>query len=470
MTESGPPWRGRRASAGIAVLDHEGRVVRANKAFRDLVQPIEPRENAAAETLFAAAQRGPAAAAIRATLADRKPRLFTTCATEPLMVVVSFVPRLGEERRIRFLVRVEAIGSWSGPSKPPPRNGGRSLDGRLATVIHDLNNLLGVIVASAESGRERAAHDPVLLQELDAICAAAGRGAALMRKLVAPDVEGDGDGAPVPQAVDLNAAVQALTPLLRRALSVRIVLDVAAGTPPLAWLDPVGLDQAMLNLAVNARDAMPGGGRLTLSTGHLDGHATLEVADTGQGIPPDLLPKVLRPGVTTKRAGGGQGLGLASVFEIVRQSHGYLMIESAPGGTVVRLHFPAARTPAAGRLVLLVEDEAPVRGLAARTLARHGWNVLSADSVASALAAAEPRLADIALVVADFSLLDGDGMALIQALRTWRPGLPAVLTSGYPASALAQDECGLRILAKPYSLASLVQACVEAVGEVVGMP
>ena len=196
----------------------------------------------------------------------------------------------------------------------------------------------------------------------------------------------------------------------------------------------------------------------------------LEIADTGEGIPPNLLPAVLRPGVTTKRAGGGRGLGLASVFEIVRHARGALVIESAPGeGTVVRLHLPAAHLPtAAGRLVLLVEDEAAVRGLAARALARHGWEVLPAESVASALAAAKPRLTEIALVVADFSLPDGDGIALIHILRAQNPGLAAVLSSGYPASALSQDERDMRILAKPYSLDSLVRACADAVGEAVG--
>ena len=470
MTRPSLPRRGRRASAGIAILDHEGRVVHASKALQALVQLVEPLEGMPAETLFAA-PRGPAGAAIRATLADHKPRLFTTCIVGQLAVTVSFVPRLGKTRLTRFLLRAEAAGSWPGPDEHPPRDGIRSLDVGLATVIHDFNNLLGIIAASAESGRERAVHDPVLLQDFDAISAAVGRGAALLRKLVAPDGEEVGEGAPRPQAVDLNTAVQALSPLLRRALGIRIALDVVAGTPPLAWLDPVGLDQAMLNLAVNARDAMIAGGHLTLSTGHLDGYATLEVADTGEGIPPGLLPKVLRPGFTTKRAGDGQGLGLASVFEIVRQARGSLVIESAPGGgTVVRLHFPAARALTAGRLVLLVEDEASVRGIAARALARHGWDVLPADSVASALAAAEPRLTEIALVLADFSLLDGDGLALIRALRARRPGLPAVLTSGYPASDLTQGERDLLILAKPYDLDSLVRTCAEAVGETAGMP
>ncbi len=473
MTKSGPPWRGRRASAGLAVLDHEGRIIRSNKAFHALVQPVGPLMGAAAETLFAAAQRGPAKATIRATLTDRKSRLFTTCAAEPLVVIIRFVPRLRQGRLTRFLLRAEAAGSWPGPNKRPPRDEVRLLDGRLATVIHDFNNLLGVIAASAKSGRERAAHDPVLLQDLDVISTAAGRGAALMRKLVASDGRGDGEGAPMPQApgvaVNLNAAVEALSPLLRRILDAQIALDMVAGAPPLAWLDPVGLDQAILNLAMNARDAMAGSGRLTLSTGHLDSYATLEVADTGEGISPNLLPRVLRPGVTTKRARGGQGLGLASVFEIVQQARGSLVIESASGeGTVVRLHFPAARMPMTGHLVLLVEDEAPVRSIAARALARHGWDVLPAESVASALAAAEPRLADIALVLADFSLPDGDGLALIHALRARRPGLPAVLTSGYPASVLAQGERELRILAKPYDLVSLVRTCAEAVGEAGG--
>ena len=468
MTESGRSRRGPQASVGIAVVDHEGWVVRADETFQTLLQRVEPLEGTAAETLFAT-PRGLAVAAIRATLADRKPRLFTSRTAGPLVVAMRSIPRLRTGKLTRFLMHAEAAGAWPNANMRPPHDAAQSSGRQLATFAHDFNNLLSIIASSAESGRERAVHDLALLQDLDAIGAAAQRGAVLLRKLVALD--GDGEGTPAPQAVDLNAAVQALSPLLRRVLDARIALNVVAGTPPLAWLDPVGLDQVILNLAVNARDAMPAGGRLTLSTGCLDGDATLAVADTGEGIPSDLLPTVLRPGVTTKRPGCGQGLGLASVFEIVRQSRGGLMIESAPGeGTVVRLHFPAeGALAAARRVVLLVEDEAPVRRLAATALSRDGWEVISAESVTSALAAAAPRLVDVALVVTDLSLPDGDGLALIQHLRTRRPGLPAVLASGYPASALAQEERGLRILAKPYGLDSLVRACAAAITGTAGV-
>ncbi len=461
MIRSDRSGRDRRVLIGIAVLDHEGRIVRADRTFQAFVQWVEPLGGIPAESLFAPPQ-GHAAAAIRATLTDRKPRLFTTCAAEPLIVVARFVPRLGQGKPPRFLMRAEAAGARR------PRDMVRSSDGRLAAVVHDLNNLLGIIAASAESGRERADDNSALLKDFDAIADAAQRGASLLRKLIA--VEGEAE-TPIPQAVDLDTAVRALSPLLQRVLHARTALNVVAGAPPLAWLDPVGLDQVILNLAINARDAMPSGGRLTLSTGCLGGDATLEVADTGEGIPPTLLPTVLRPGVTTKRPGGGQGLGLASVFEIVRQSRGGLVIESAPGtGTVVRLHLPVE--PAriiTRRVVLLVEDEAAVRSLAARTLGRHGWEVIPADAVASALIASEPRLAEISLVVADLSLPDGDGLALIQVLRSQRPSLPAVLMSGYPASTLALDEHDLRILAKPYSPDSLVRTCAAAVAEAARM-
>lgn len=332
----------------------------------------------------------------------------------------------------------------------------------LAALAHDFNNLLGVIAASADAARERATHDPALLADLDVVTTATERGAALIRTLLGL---GGQSPPPSPQAMDLNAALQALTPLLRRILGSRIALHLVDGNPPLAWLDPVGLDRVVLNLAANARDAMPAGGRLTLRTGHADGYAALEVADTGEGIAPDLLPTVLEPGVTTKATGRGHGLGLASVAEIMRRGGGRLAIESAPGaGTTVRLHFPATAPPRqqAGRLVLLVEDETPVRNLATRKLSRLGWQVLAADSAESALSIVESRLGDLALVVADLALPGNDGLALIRDLRARRPDLPAVLASGYAASAATLDGPEVRLLPKPYSLDGLAQACAEA--------
>lgn len=337
---------------------------------------------------------------------------------------------------------------------PPPTTA------QLDAIVHDFNNLLCIIAASAAAARERAAHDPALLAELGDIEAAAERGAALVRKVL-----GLGGQAtpPAPRAMDLNAALRSLTPMLRRILGTDIALELE-DTLPLAWVDPAGFDQAVLNLAANARDAMPAGGRFTLCTKHRDGRAVVEASDTGEGIAPDLLPRVLQPGVTTK--GAGHGIGLASVSATVQQSGGRVTIESVLGeGTTVRLHFPAA--PEAQRpgrkLVLLVEDEAPVRNLAARMLTRRGWEVLAVDSAESAIAVAEARLADLMLVVADFSLPGLDGAALIRDLRARRPSLPAILTSGYPAAVIAPDESQLRTLAKPYDLESLAQACAEAV-------
>jgi DNA-binding NtrC family response regulator len=149
----------------------------------------------------------------------------------------------------------------------------------------------------------------------------------------------------------------------------------------------------------------------------------------------------------------------------MRAGGGSLVIESVLGkGTMVRLLFPPAPVARrAGWLLLLVEDETPVRSLAARALTRRGWEVLATDSAESALTAAESRLADLALVVADLSLPGGDGLGLIRTLRVRRPGLPAILTSGYLTVAAASDEPDLRLLSKPYDMETLAQACAEAV-------
>jgi two-component system cell cycle sensor histidine kinase/response regulator CckA len=277
---------------------------------------------------------------------------------------------------------------------------------------------------------------------------------------------------------------------------VRLELDLE--TPGrLVHADPTQLDQVLVNLAVNARDAMPDGGVLTLRTGHLTllqpvvrgpdtfmpgRYVMIEVRDTGTGISSEVLPRIFEPFFTTRRDQGGSGLGLATVHGIVRQSEGYLTVESELGhGTCMRVFLPRwddqeLEAPAAApiaapvaacmhidaaRVVLLVEDEEPVLRLAERALLRQGWQVLAADSGEAALAVLDGGERDaITAIVTDMVMPGMDGIALVRAVRErlGNPGLPAILVSGYAESALRRDleAVTTSFMAKPYTLKELV--------------
>ena len=316
--------------------------------------------------------------------------------------------------------------------------------GELAVVIaHDLNNLLAAILGAAADALHRPGLDPALRDDLQLIQGSA----ALAGRLLAV-----GSRAP-PQVVQVNQAVQGIAGLLRRVLGQRVQLDLALEEPGrLVRVDPAQLDRALLNLAVNAREAMPDGGRLTVRTGHLalpeprlhgaeriepGRYVTIEVADTGVGIPPDILPLVFDAHFTTRR--GGTGLGLASVRGVLLQAAGFVSVESRPGrGARFRIHLPSHEPPRPAvppltRRVLLVDDEDALRRLAERALTRRGWTVLAANSAEEAL----ERVAGLsgadrpAVVVSDAVMPGMSGTALIRLLREAQPGLPAILTSGY---------------------------------------
>jgi two-component system cell cycle sensor histidine kinase/response regulator CckA len=197
-------------------------------------------------------------------------------------------------------------------------------------------------------------------------------------------------------------------------------------------------------------------------------YATIELRDTGAGIPPTVLPHIFDPFFTTRRDSGGTGLGLSTVHGIVRQSGGYMGVTSTPGeGTVFRIFLPrhearptAPPPPApvapAGARLLLVDDEAPVRRLAARALRRAGWEVAEAAGAEEAL---EANLSGVAQLVSDVIMPGMDGPALVQELRKRLPGLPALLMSGYadPAQREALQADDIAFLAKPFSMARLVE-------------
>jgi two-component system cell cycle sensor histidine kinase/response regulator CckA len=351
--------------------------------------------------------------------------------------------------------------------------------GRLASgVAHDFNNLLTVISGYGELIQAQLAPGDPLRELLAEVCKASERGSALTRQLLAFSRK----RAAQPQLLDLNALVRDAAAMLDRLLgeSIRLHtrLDPASGS---VQADPGQIEQVLLNLAVNARDAMPQGGRLTLSTdavtlgdtatSHRPGlrpgpYVLLSVSDTGTGISDEVRARLFEPFFTTKGPGKGTGLGLATVADIVRQCGGLIEVESTPGhGATFTLYLPCcAAAPAAAEpaplpqpasgneTILLVEDDEAVRSLCARVLQGHGYRVLEAADGPEALAACVAYRGPIHLLVADLVLPRLGGRELASRLRARQRTLQVLFLSGYPesASASAGSSAAEALLAKPF--------------------
>ena len=362
--------------------------------------------------------------------------------------------------------------------------------GRLTSgLAHDFNNLLTIVAGASGAVLTRVDLDEEAREDAKLIEAAAQRGASLVRQMLQL---GRGE-APAPCVVALNDAVRAVVALLRRTLGGAVRLDLELEEPGRAVsIEPAQLDQVLINLLLNARDAMPGGGRILVRTGHvalvrpLDSpggaippgwYALIEVRDEGGGIAPDVLPRIFEPFFTTRPGEGGNGIGLSMVHRIVREAGGFIGVDTNPGEYAsFRILLPplaplppaaASAVRGAGGTVLLVDDEEPLRRLAARILRQAGWTVLESESGDDA-AARDPReLAAIDAVVSDVSMPGAlDGPALIARLRLGRPGLPAVLISGYLGGAAVAP--GVRLLSKPYASSELLDVLASAVAAAAG--
>ena len=336
-------------------------------------------------------------------------------------------------------------------------------------VAHDFNNLLTVILGNLETVEDRIAPAPSaadvkrMLRAAGIAIQAVHRAAALTQRLLAFSRRQVLD----PRPVDGNALVGGMLELLGRTLGEAVTIETRL--EPGLWsarVDPNQLESALLNLVVNARDAMAGGGRLLVRTGNValasphggpDGelpagdYVCIEVTDSGIGMPPEVLARAFEPFFTTKEPGVGTGLGLSQVYGFVRQSGGQVRIESTPGaGTSVHILLPrladgetspesvraapvaAPAADGAGLVVLLVEDNDAVRAHSAAVLAEMGCTVIEAADAAAALEALA-RTPGVALLFSDIGLPGGmNGSRLADAARALRPGLPVLLTSGYP--------------------------------------
>jgi nitrogen-specific signal transduction histidine kinase/CheY-like chemotaxis protein len=361
-------------------------------------------------------------------------------------------------------------------------------------VAHDFNNLLAVILnyaafaaeelaAATESdwaGRCESAHD-----DLEQISRAGERAASLTRQLLAfarrEVVQ--------PQVLDLDTVITAVEEMLRRTLGehVELAISLAGGLHPVL-ADPGRLEQVLVNLAVNARDAMPGGGTLTIDTSNITVDAEsiaggsesplgqqvrLRVSDTGTGMPPEVVAHAFEPFFTTKADDGGTGLGLATVYGILTQADGHIRIYSEPGGgTTFSITLPAttlAANPAAteatyhrtpsGETVLVVEDEAALREVTRRILARNGYQVITAASGPEALEIARSYPGEIHLLVTDVVMPHMLGKEVAEQVLLIKPETEVLYMSGYARPVLASQgrlEPGVALVEKPFSEADLL--------------
>ncbi|MGY0571054.1 response regulator [Bradyrhizobium sp. RDM12] len=361
-----------------------------------------------------------------------------------------------------------------------------------AGIAHDFNNLLTVVLGNLESAQRRfAITEPALLRALENATRGAWQAAKLTEKLLAfarrKPLE--------PHVLDVNVLVSGMSDLLQHTLGEQIVVRTRLVKDP--WsveIDPTELEAAILNLAVNARDAMPSGGQLVIETDNVEfeavsamadidvvagSHVLITVTDTGIGMTPDVLRQVFEPFFTTKAGGRGTGLGLSQVYGFVKQSGGHVRLYSEPGiGTSAKLYLPKVLDAAAptwtpvaepkaaadasrgkqGETILVVEDEADVRRYTVDSLRELGYRVFEAIDGASALDILA-RENDICLLFTDLGLPGGmDGRVLAERARAMRASIQILMTTAYAAGALVHEgrlDAEIELLNKPFSYSEL---------------
>ena len=396
-----------------------------------------------------------------------------------VLVFRSVSERVLLERAMREAQKMEAVGRLAGG------------------MAHDFNNLLTAILGYGELILSRLEPESKNASDLREVISAGKRGARLTRQLLSFSRR----RSTTSERLDLNAAVRDMESLLRRLIGedVEIVLNLAAELPEI-WVERSQVEQVVLNLAVNARDAMPGGGRLELATRRvvLDSreaalrpdlqageYAVLTVADTGCGIDPETRARIFEPFFTTKGTGVGTGLGLATVFGIARQANGGVEVTSEVGrGTEFRVSFPAAEAPedresddgpaaeppetprhGPGATILVVEDEEATRVLVARLLTEKGHEVLLARNGVEAANLLEQRGLDIDLLLTDVIMPMMSGPDLARQLREERPDLRVLFMTGYSGKLLEAhdfDSDDEYLIQKPFTLVDLDRAVRRA--------
>ena len=483
----------------IAYVDREERVVYANRQFQEFFRlPLSNHRGRKLREMLGRRRYVAAASSFHEALQGRTVESqgrFRGPSRRAVDIEGIFLPHFDEngeiqgcfvaardvtekkqlEAELRQSQKMEAIGRLTGG------------------LAHDFNNLLAVIIGNMQLLGRALRESPRLLRQSETALKAAMRGADLTRRLLAFARQQMLE----PQVVDLNALVAGMYDLLRRSLTGAI--EIQQNIEPALWpvkVDPGQLENAILNLVINARDAMPGGGLITITTRNelisapvvepgkeeatlrAGAYSVLEVKDSGTGMTPEILKRVFEPFFTTKDAGKGSGLGLPMVYGFVRQSGGYVRIESAPGsGTTVTLFLPRttaqaqmvtreapppapAELPMGRETLLVVEDNPEVRSTAVEILSSLGYRVLEAGNGYQALERFMQHT-DIALVFSDVMLPGGlPGTSLVNKLRERRPGLKVLMTSAFSDSSILHRDMldgTLQLLSKPYRLEDLAR-------------
>jgi len=400
----------------------------------------------------------------------------------PLMegIIVDITERKALENQLQQARRMEAVGRLAGG------------------IAHDFNNLLTIIKGYVEMATNRSGAQPELRSDLQHIGDASERAGTLVRQLLAFSRK----QVLKPKILDLNGIVLNLDKLLRRLLAETVELKTIAGKEVGAVkADPSQIEQVIMNLVVNARDAMPNGGRILIETSNVDlddayaqDHVTvrpgryvmLAVTDTGIGMTSDTVAHIFEPFYTTKESGRGTGLGLSTVYGIVKQSGGYIWVYSEPGkGTTFKVYLPrveegvevssSAEIPAPAardgkETILLVEDELAVRELTRMVLSKRGYSVLEALNPADAERLAGSHGSEIHLLLTDVVMPGMSGRELAKRLTARHRNLRVLYMSGYTDNVIAEDgtlEEGVAFLEKPFTPQVLAQKVRETLDRAV---
>jgi PAS domain S-box-containing protein len=484
----------RDAPIGVAFADSAGAVVEANAAFanffgvkkalagRNVFDLVEDADRAAVEALIAKAAAGENAGGTTLLQTDvqrgteRMGELSASPALDgrTVLYLVDVSEQKALETKFAQSQKMQAVGQLAGG------------------VAHDFNNLLTVIIGNCEFllMRHQAA-DPSF-KEINEVHQNALRAATLVGQLLAFSRKQTMQ----PKVLALSDVVGELAQMLRRLLREGVALKVEKDPDP--WLvhaDEAQLSNAIINLVVNARDAMPGGGTVTIRTAnetvrHASAHGTaimpagdyvrLEVADTGIGMSKEIQSKIFDPFFTTKPVGQGTGLGLATVYGIVKQTGGFITVDSEVGrGTAFNIYLPRHKAESAAApepalpsqrdvtgqdTILLVEDEEAVRSFAARALRMRGYHVLEAGGGEEALEIVRNAQAPIHLLITDVVMPNMDGPTLVRHVRGLKPEMAIIFMSGYAEEAFRRNDEkaeDLHFLPKPFGLKQLAAKVKE---------
>jgi signal transduction histidine kinase/ActR/RegA family two-component response regulator len=387
------------------------------------------------------------------------------------------VEREAAEGKVRQLQKIQAIGQLTGG------------------IAHDFNNMLAVVIGSLDMAKRRisASEHPTATKYLDYAAEGAQRAATLTSRLLAFSRQQPLE----PKAVDTNHLVAGMSELLRRSLGAQIAIEtVLSGGLWRSYADPAQLESAILNIAVNARDAMPDGGKLTIETSNADlderyaransevkagQYVLISATDTGGGMAPDVIERAFDPFFTTKAVGRGTGLGLSQVFGFVKQSGGHVKLYSERGvGTTVKIYLPrhrgadsaeiGASTAAAmplgddKEIVLVVEDDSAVRAVSVSVLRELGYTVVEASSPKQALQCLDAR-EDIGLLFTDIVMPEMNGRQLVEKALEKRPDLRVLYTTGYTRNAVVHNgavDAGTPFISKPFTVDQLAAKIREA--------